>query len=610
MTTLSPLQNDFQSQQSQYTPICVLDDILPESKDIASQFICVLCKGICFDPIDIPDNDSFICQKCFNIYKADHTTYPQSNTLIGNQPLFPIQALVKIIFNLKVQCKNRNKGCEWQGNVSAIQEHININCDHQDVACSNDGCNEILSRQKLKEHLLNCDYRNESCKDCNLILPFNKLEQHSMICPKLKIKCSQGCGITIERENERKHIEDNCDKTEIECPFKELGCGLKMLRGELNEHLRKENSKHLFWIFRDFKEFKLNIGNTIQEKLEKSFESVHEMLEKKFEMFTSQTIKELIDKKSTSDTSSKLTEKKRKRSFDCQELIHELNPNNNNIIGNINNNHKNNINAPIHMHSRQESIEPINDEYLSPDNENINKQTPSPVHLFNTKHYSSELEPVSNINSTIQPRNNTYTNNTSQPMMVDVPLPTGIDCYYIQSSWNSNIKQHGRILKSCLPKRNTKHEYCFTHFDIDPSVKGIVTEWQFKVNVNSSWIGFGLCDKLQVNENKGVFYNGASPDMSNGTFGLSLNGYSWNCNNKQENNVKLKDMKSIGDSEIILFRYYNDKKELRFRLQYQKYEDKLTDVYPKKSNVLTVCVLFISGENQVELGYIKQGKLN
>jgi hypothetical protein len=63
-------------------------------------------------------------------------------------------------------------------------------------------------------------------------------------------------------------------------------------------------------------------------------------------------------------------------------------------------------------------------------------------------------------------------------------------------------------------------------------------------------------------------------------------------------------------SEIILFRYYNDKKELRFRLQYQKYEDKLTDVYPKKSNVLTVCVLFISGENQVELGYIKQGKLN
>ena len=220
--------SQIQPNQPQYIPICVLDDILPESKDIASQFICLLCKGICFDPIDIPDNDSFICQKCFEIYKQNNKTFPHSNALINNHPLHPITALVKIIYNLKVQCKNRKRGCTWQGTASSIKEHISLNCEHQDIPCINEGCKAIFIRNKLQEHLINCDYRNETCKNCGLHLPFIQLDAHGSICPKMKYECKQGCGMIIIRESELQHIQSDCSKTEIECPFKGIGCEMKM----------------------------------------------------------------------------------------------------------------------------------------------------------------------------------------------------------------------------------------------------------------------------------------------------------------------------------------------------------------------------------------------
>ena len=635
----SPLLNENTSSRTQYTtPIFVLEDFTPESSKIASQFICILCKGICFEPFNIPNEDCFICQKCYNIYEKEQNAFPQLSHILQNQKPLKIDSLVRVIYNLKVKCKNRDKGCTSQGTVQCIQTHMNNECEYQDIHCPNVGCQEIFIRQQLKEHLVKCDFRNEICNDCKLSFPFKHLEQHSTVCPKLKIKCSQGCGETILRENENEHFEHKCIKTEITCPFNTIGCDLKMLRGNLNEHLEKENQYHLLSFFEDFKKFRENIGIKINERINKTFDNlpgiIQDMFEKKFELFVIQTKKEMkstLAKKSTSDASSKLTEKKRKRSLDdisyyeedilkSRDVIQELNPNNNNnnteeLFQNANINNFNNNNL---LQEDINQIEHNNDVGLIPI-ENINtipnQQNPSPTIILHpipqgiseTNHSPSKDITINDLSNNIINNNST----TPLPDLIDVPPSKVTNCYFIKNSLNVGITQNGKILKTSLPRNNQKHEYCFSYFKIDPSVKGMVTEWEFEVHVKTSfWIGFGLCDQRLVEENGKSFWSKTISDFSNGTFCLSSNCYTWNCNNKNENNIKLNGMKAIKDSETISLRYNNDKQELWFRLQIQEYETKLTEVYPKKSNVLTICILFLNGENQIELRYLRNGKTN
>ena len=624
-----------QLNQPQYIPICVLDDILPESKDIASQFICLLCKGICFDPIDIPDNDSFICQKCFEIYKQNNKTFPHSTTLITNHPLHPITALVKIIYNLKVQCKNRKRGCTWQGTASSIKEHISLNCEHQDIPCINEGCKAIFIRNKLQEHLINCDYRNETCKDCGLNLPFIQLDAHGSICPKMKYECKQGCGMIIIRENEMLHIQNDCTKTEIECPFKGIGCDMKMLRGELDVHLENENAKHLSLFFMDFKSFKENVEKEINDKIDKTYGNVsgiiNDIFEKKFEMFTTKTIKDI--------KSSMMMVKH--TAIETNNNINTVNVVSNNNINNNNNNcnniitHSNsNTNNKYIDHKRKRSISSLDDDFSKSDSDDNNNDI---LHENdNTTSNKDSLDQLNqNDNDISSTDTNSFSNNNKLPFpnasssttttppcdldphkpkpkltLINTSLPKGIECCFIKTNTNNALTYSYNTIKSALQKNNREHEYCFTYFDIDTSIKGVITEWQFEMNVGPSvWIGFGLCDKKQVIDNKKKFFN-KTFEFYNGTFCVSSNGYMWNCNRKEENNLKIHDMKPIKDNEVIKFRYINDIKELWFKLQKQGLEGKITQVYPRNSNLLNICVVFLNGENMVELQCVKKMKAN
>lgn len=629
-----------QPQQNipQYTPICVLDDILPESKDIASQFICLLCKGICFDPIDIPDNDSFICQKCFEIYKQSNKTFPHSTTLITNHPLHPITALVKIIYNLKVQCKNRKRGCTWQGTASSIKEHISLNCEHQDIPCINAGCKAIFIRNKLQEHLINCDYRNETCKDCGLNLPFIQLDAHGSICPKMKYECKQGCGMIIIRENELLHIQNDCTKTEIECPFKGIGCDMKMLRGELDVHLENENAKHLSLFFMDFKSFKENVEKEINDKIDKTYGNVsgiiNDIFEKKFEMFTTQTIKDIKSMmmvgKHTQLIESNVNNSVSVNVVSNNNVNNNCNNSNNcsNIITNSNTN--TNTNNKYIDHKRKRSISSSDDDLSDSDdnnndilheNDNTTSNKDSLYQLNQNDNDISSTDTNSFSNNNNKP--NTLTTTTTTPpcdldppkpkpklTLINTSLPKGIDCCFIKTTTNNGLTYSYNTIKSALQKNNREHEYCFTYFDIDTSIKGVITEWQFEMNVGPSvWIGFGLCDKKQVIDNKKKFFN-KTFEFYNGTFCVSSNGYMWNCNRKEENNLKIHDMKPIKDNEVVKFRYINDIKELWFKLQKQGLEGKITQVYPRNSNALNICVVFLNGENMVELQCVKKMKGN
>ena len=308
--------------------------------------------------------------------------------------------------------------------------------------------------------------------------------------------------------------------------------------------------------------------------------------------------------------------------------------NNNNNCNNIITHSNSNTNNKYIDHKRKRSISSLDDDFSKSDSDDNNNDI---LHENdNTTSNKDSLDQLNqNDNDISSTDTNSFSNNNKLPFpnasssttttppcdldphkpkpkltLINTSLPKGIECCFIKTNTNNALTYSYNTIKSALQKNNREHEYCFTYFDIDTSIKGVITEWQFEMNVGPSvWIGFGLCDKKQVIDNKKKFFN-KTFEFYNGTFCVSSNGYMWNCNRKEENNLKIHDMKPIKDNEVIKFRYINDIKELWFKLQKQGLEGKITQVYPRNSNLLNICVVFLNGENMVELQCVKKMKAN
>ena len=62
----------------------------------------------------------------------------------------------RIIKSLRVFCTNKDKGCDWQGEINDITGHLGSSngCSFEEVNCSND-CGLLLQRQYLPGHVDN-----------------------------------------------------------------------------------------------------------------------------------------------------------------------------------------------------------------------------------------------------------------------------------------------------------------------------------------------------------------------------------------------------------------------------------------------------------------------
>ncbi|XP_065914867.1 TNF receptor-associated factor 3-like [Dysidea avara] len=154
----------------------------------------------------------------------------------------------RLVRSLHVLCTNKERGCEWQGEVNDIIGHLESNegCSFQDVKCPNE-CGKCTQRQYLTSHVENeCVLRIANCQYCHitgecqfiegkhkeecLLLPIpcpNKCEVHTILrqdidahkdtCLLEKVTCSSGCGLTLERQYLTTHIEDECPCYEVYC---------------------------------------------------------------------------------------------------------------------------------------------------------------------------------------------------------------------------------------------------------------------------------------------------------------------------------------------------------------------------------------------------------
>ena len=150
---------------------------------------------------------------------------------------------------LAVKCSNEERGCDWEGTLGSLEEHV-TKCEFTLIPCPNE-CKDDeervqqLMRKDFASHLeTECPNRDYECEHCGEKGTYADIQVHHATCEEKIVSCpNDDCTDTIERQNHQKHL-DTCIFTEVSCKYRSLGCDVKMKRKDIPEH-ENEDKLHL-----------------------------------------------------------------------------------------------------------------------------------------------------------------------------------------------------------------------------------------------------------------------------------------------------------------------------------------------------------------------------
>ncbi|XP_065901532.1 TNF receptor-associated factor 4-like [Dysidea avara] len=152
------------------------------------------------------------------------------------------------IRSLHVMCTNKERGCEWQGELNDINNHLGNSdgCQFENVKCSNE-CGKMLQRQYMTSHVeTECPHRKVDCQYCHITGEHQFIEgEHKEQCPKLPLPCPNKCEVgSVPREDMETHKKE-CPLEMVQCAYRNVGCKEKMLREDIERHEQDCMKEHL-----------------------------------------------------------------------------------------------------------------------------------------------------------------------------------------------------------------------------------------------------------------------------------------------------------------------------------------------------------------------------
>ena len=158
----------------------------------------------------------------------------------GDFNAYPNHHIKREINNLKIHCTNKEKGCEWQGELNNVNNHLSNRCVFKEVKCSNE-CGKMIERRYLTSHVeTECPRRKVNCQYCHDTGEHQFIEgQHKEECPKLPLPCPNKCKVgSVPREDMEAHRKE-CKLEIVNCLN---NCGKQFERQLSNSHMETECS--------------------------------------------------------------------------------------------------------------------------------------------------------------------------------------------------------------------------------------------------------------------------------------------------------------------------------------------------------------------------------
>ena len=218
---------------------------------VPDRCICSICH--------LPSRDAYmtgrccegqtICKACLDQWQktAGNMKCPVCRKEMGGfSQNYHIKREVK---GLHIYCTNKEKGCQWQGELNNINNHLGNSdgCRFQEVRCSNE-CGKMIQRRCLTSHVkTECPHRKINCQYCHDTGEHQFIEgRHKEQCPKLPLPCPNKCEVgSVPREDMEAHRKE-CPLEIIQCEYYSVGCKrVKLARKDKEEHDNEKMKEHL-----------------------------------------------------------------------------------------------------------------------------------------------------------------------------------------------------------------------------------------------------------------------------------------------------------------------------------------------------------------------------
>ena len=209
---------------------------------------CPVCLNILTDPHIVSCCGHNFCGSCIERVKASDGSCPMCKD--EEYQSFIDKKCSRIINGLEVYCSNKEKGCQWKGELKNTSTHLNKEkregeCQYEEVKCQYKKCLERKQRRYLKDHedreclqrLVLCQY----CREEGTFLSITK--DHYEECRQYPVTCPNKCSSTnMPRGSLTAHINE-CPLEPVDCVFSWAGCNDKPLRKDVHEHTA--DTKHM-----------------------------------------------------------------------------------------------------------------------------------------------------------------------------------------------------------------------------------------------------------------------------------------------------------------------------------------------------------------------------
>lgn len=258
---------------------------------LEDRYKCAYCHSVLHNPHQTGCGHRF-CQQCILTLRGLNAvpTCPVDKETIKMHEVFKDNCCKREVLNLYVFCKNL-PDCNSKIILGRYQEHLQ-QCLFESVQCTNDGCCDQILRKDLKDHLSqHCKFREEMCQYCNKYVVLINIKNHEENdCPDYPMPCLQNCSqIILKKEIEKHHTV--CPETEVDCPYKQYGCLIKVKRGKLAEHENGALREHMLQILEKNSRLEEQISDLYKSleckeiKIQQLAEAVKKC-EKEFRQFT------------------------------------------------------------------------------------------------------------------------------------------------------------------------------------------------------------------------------------------------------------------------------------------------------------------------------------
>lgn len=201
---------------------------------------CMICFELANKPVQTKCCGKTFCQACFEKIQNNHCPNCREE---DNFESYEDQKTARRITSYTIVCVNYESGCDWEGELGSINDHLRKQCFFEVEECQRN-CGQQYKRYLKYLHAVECPLRELACPFCSSY-PETSIEmtyrhlvlQHWKECSHWPAQCPNLCDERhLERGTVQSHLNHDCLKQRTFCKYHEFGCNYAALREDIGRH--------------------------------------------------------------------------------------------------------------------------------------------------------------------------------------------------------------------------------------------------------------------------------------------------------------------------------------------------------------------------------------